>query len=156
MTDVEVMSVNERPDQSTLAELTAEIVSAYVSHNRVAVADVPDVIRAVAANLESLGTEEKPAPEKPEPAVSVRRSISPNHITCLICGKKQKLLKRHLAAEHNLTPVEYRELFELRPDYPMVAPSYAQQRSELARRIGLGRPRTAGTSRRQKASARSK
>lgn len=147
--------MNERPDQSTLAELTAEIVSAYVSHNRVAVSDVPDVIRAVAANLESLGTEEKPAPEKPEPAVSVRRSISPNHITCLICGKKQKLLKRHLAAEHNLTPVEYRELFELRPDYPMVAPSYAQQRSELARRIGLGRPRT-GTSRRQKASSRSK
>jgi predicted transcriptional regulator len=152
---VEVLSVDDRPDQSTLAEMTAEIVSAYVSHNRVAVSDVPNVIRAVAANLESLGIEEKPVPEKPEPAVSVRRSISPNYITCLICGKKQKLLKRHLAAEHNLTPAEYRELFDLRTDYPMVAPSYAQQRSELARRIGLGRPRT-GSSRRQKGSGRTK
>lgn len=147
--------MSDRIDQSTLAEMTAEIVSAYVSHNRVAVSDVPSVIRAVASNLEKLGIEEPPAPEKPEPAVSVRRSVSPNHITCLICGKKQKLLKRHLSAEHNLTPPAYRELFELRPDYPMVAPSYAQQRSELARRIGLGRPRP-NTGRRGRTGARSK
>jgi predicted transcriptional regulator len=71
--------------------------------------------------------------------VPVRRSIAPDRLTCLVCGKIQKTLKRHLAVAHDLTPAAYRELFELKPDYPMAAPSYAQERAELARRIGLGR-----------------
>jgi predicted transcriptional regulator len=78
---------------------------------------------------------------KPEPAVPVRRSIRPDHLACLVCGKPQKTLKRHLGAAHGLTPAEYRERFDLKADYPMIAPNYAQQRSELARQIGLGRPK---------------
>ena len=87
--------------------------------------------------------------EKPEPAVSVRRSVRPDHLVCLICGKKQKLLKRHLAVEHELTPNQYRETFGLKPDYPMVAPNYAQQRRELALSIGLGRPKKPARRRRK-------
>ncbi len=130
--------MNERIDHSTLAEMTAEIVSAYVSHNRVAPSDVPTVISSVAARLGKLGQEEE-VPAKREPAVPVRRSISKDHITCLICGRRHKLLKRHLAVAHGMTPAEYREAFELKPDYPMTAPSYVQQRSDIAMQIGLGR-----------------
>jgi predicted transcriptional regulator len=79
--------------------------------------------------------------EKPEPVVSVRRSVRADHLVCLICGKKQKLLKRHLAVEHELTPNQYRETFGLKPDYPMAAPNYTEQRRELALSIGLGRPK---------------
>jgi predicted transcriptional regulator len=71
----------------------------------------------------------------------VRRSVQPDHLVCLICGRKQKLLKRRLAVEHELTPNQYRERFDLKPDYPMAAPNYAQQRRELALSIGLGRPK---------------
>ncbi len=81
-----------------------------------------------------------PAPEKLAPAVSVRRSIGRDHLVCLACGKKQGMLKRHLASEHDLTPNAYREMFRLKPDYPIVAPSYAEARRELALKIGLGRP----------------
>jgi predicted transcriptional regulator len=90
-------------------------------------------------------------PSKLEPAVSLRRSVRPDHLVCLICGKKQKLLKRHLAVEHELTPNQYGETFRLKPDYPMAAPNYAQQRRELAMKIGLGRPRKAPRRRRRKA-----
>jgi predicted transcriptional regulator len=81
-----------------------------------------------------------PASEKPAPAVSVRRSIGRDYLVCLACGKKQRMLKRHLANEHDLTPDAYREMFGLKPEYPMVAPSYAEARRELAMKIGLGRP----------------
>lgn len=139
--------MNERIDHSTLAEMTAEIVSAYVSHNRVAPSEVPTVISSVAARLGKLGQEEE-VPAKPEPAVPVRRSISKDHITCLLCGRRHKLLKRHLAVAHGLTPSEYRETFDLKPDYPMTAPSYVQQRSDIAMQIGLGRgKRTRGRAR---------
>ena len=132
-------------DHSKLAELTAEIVSAYVSNNQIAVSDVSSVISSVAENLGALANEEPAAAPKPEPAVPVRRSVSRDQITCLVCGGKHKVLKRHLAVAHQLSPAEYRELFGLKRDYPMAAPSYVQERAEIAKRIGLGRPRkTAG------------
>ena len=142
--------MNEQIDQSKLAEMTAEIVSAYVSHNRVPLSDVSLVIKSVATRLGSLGEAGEPAASaKPEPVVAIRRSIGKEHITCLLCGKRQKLLKRHLATAHDLTPGQYRELFDLRSDYPMAAPSYVQQRSEIARRTGLGRPKEAPARRRR-------
>jgi predicted transcriptional regulator len=142
----------EGAELGSLAEMTVEIVSAYVAHNQVAASDLPKVISAVAGGLRTLGREpEVAAPSKPEPAVSLRRSVRPDHLVCLICGKKQKLLKRHLAVEHELTPDQYRETFGLKPDYPMAAPKYAQQRRELAMKIGLGRPKKATRRRRRKA-----
>ena len=125
----------------SLATLTAQIVSAYVSRNTVATADIGQLIGDVSLHLNALGKPQQQEPTKPEPAVSVRRSIGSDHLICLVCGKKQRMLKRHLGSEHGLTPDEYRELFELKPDYPMVAPSYAAARRELAMKIGLGRPK---------------
>lgn len=127
---------------STLAQLTADIVSAYVAHNQIAPSDLGSFIGAVAAQLRSLEAADEPAAEvAPEPAVPVRRSIQPDHLVCLACGKHQKLLKRHLAVEHGLTPEQYRQRFGLKPDYPMAAPNYRQQRRELALEIGLGQVR---------------
>ena len=92
-------------ERTKIAQLTTEIVAAYVSYHQLRVLDVPSVINAVGTELASLGTGPEPIVlEKPEPAVSVRRSVQPDHLACLICGKKQKLLKRHLAVEHELTP----------------------------------------------------
>jgi predicted transcriptional regulator len=134
--------VVESPEPATLAEATAEIVSAYVSNNKIAPADLAMLISTVARELVKAGTPvELPAEEKSEPAVSVRRSIRPDHLVCLICGKPQKVLKRHLAVQHDLTPAQYRERFGLKPDYPMAAPNYVQQRREIALRTGLGRPK---------------
>jgi predicted transcriptional regulator len=131
-------------NHSKLAELTAEIVSAYVSNNPVPVSEVSSVISSVAQHLGALASEEpETAAAKPEPAVAIRRSVSRDQITCLVCGGKHKVLKRHLAVAHQLTPAEYRELFGLKRDYPMAAPSYVQERAEIAKRIGLGRPRKA-------------
>jgi predicted transcriptional regulator len=136
--------MNGQSERTQIAELTTQIVAAYVSHHKIQVPDVPNLINAVATELGSLGTEATPtAMERPEPAVSVRRSVRPDHLVCLICGKKQKLLKRHLAVEHELTPNQYRDSFGLKPEYPMAAPNYAQQRRELAVKIGLGRPKRA-------------
>jgi predicted transcriptional regulator len=140
---------------SSLAQLTAEIVSAYVSNNKIAPSDLAELISTVAGQLSKVGAEpDQPAEEKPEPAVSVRGSIRPDHLVCLICGKKRKLLKRHLAVEHQFTPNQYRETFGLKPDYPMVAPSYAQQRRELALSFGLGRPKKRRQGRRSTARPR--
>jgi predicted transcriptional regulator len=133
-------TVSEQPDLPKLAEMTTEIVSAYVSHNPTAVTDVPSLITVVAERLGQLTTTEEPMePAKPTPAVTVRQSLGRDHITCMVCGKRQRALKRHLAVAHQLTPPEYREMFGLKPDYPMIAPSYAEARAEVARRIGLGR-----------------
>jgi predicted transcriptional regulator len=132
----------EQLERTKLAELTTDIVAAYVSSHQLRVPEVPDLINAVGAELAALEVEAKPsALKQPEPAVSVRRSVRSDHLVCLICGKKQKVLKRHLATEHELTPNQYRETFGLKPDYPMAAPNYAQQRRVLALRIGLGRPK---------------
>jgi predicted transcriptional regulator len=134
----------ERPAPAELAQLTADIVSAYVSKNATAHSELANLITVVADQLGKVGAEpERPAEEKPEPLVPVRRSIRPDHLVCLVCGKAQKILKRHLAAQHGLTPAQYRERFGLKPDYPMAAPNYVQQRRELAVTLGLGRPKKA-------------
>jgi predicted transcriptional regulator len=134
--------VAESSEPASLAEVTAEIVAAYVSHNKIALADVPALITSVAGQMARIGTEvEPPAEAKPEPAVAVRRSVHQDRLICLVCGKAQKVLKRHLAVKHELTPGQYRARFELRPDYPMIAPAYAQQRREVALKLGLGRPK---------------
>ncbi len=126
----------------TLITLTADIVSAHVSNNNVAVGDVPNLIQHVHGALTQLG-QATPAPaEKQEPAVSVRASIKQDYIVCLEDGKKLKMLKRHLMTHYALTPEQYRTKWNLPADYPMVAPAYAEQRRMLAKKIGLGtRPR---------------
>jgi predicted transcriptional regulator len=128
----------------SVAELTTEIVVAYVTGNSIAVADLGDLIGAIARALGALGREQI-EPAKPEPAVPVRRSIHDDHLVCLVCGKRQKILRRHLDVAHQLTPKAYRERFGLKPDYPMAAPGYSRQRSEMARRVGLGRREPAPT-----------
>ncbi len=122
-----------------LIEMVSDIVSAYVAHNPVPVADLPKLIERVHATLteiESGGTAEA----KPElkPAVPVRKSVTDDHIVCLEDGKKFKSLKRHLRTRYDMSPEEYREKWGLAADYPMVAPNYAKQRSQLARKMGLG------------------
>lgn len=127
-------------EPAALMELTAEIVAAYVTRNAVALADLGHVIETVGRALRALGRENvEPAEAKPEPAVPVRRSIQEDHLVCLVCGKRHKILRRHLAVMHQLTPEAYRERFGLKSDYPMAAPGFARQRSEMARRVGLGR-----------------
>ncbi len=125
-----------------LTELAAEIVSAFVANNSVAVGDLPKLISEVHTALQQTvtGGAPKEAP-KQEPAVSIRRSVQPDHIVCLEDGKHFKSLKRHLAAEHNMSPQEYRQKWGLPRDYPMVAPNYAASRSEMAKKIGLGQAR---------------
>jgi predicted transcriptional regulator len=126
-------------DRNKLMELTAEIVTAYVSYHQVVPTEIGVIIGSVAGGLSKLGNRQEPAPAAAQPVVPVRRSISRDHLICLLCGKKQKLLKRHLATAHGMTPPEYRERFGLQPGYPMTAPGYAARRSELARQFGLGR-----------------
>ena len=130
-------------DQTGLYEittLTAEIVGAYVGHHAVAATDLPDLIAIVGKNLADLGqAPAEPEAEKPTPAVPIKRSVREDEIICLVCGKPQKMLKRHLATQHELAPDEYRAMFGLKDDYPLVAPSYAATRSALAKKIGLGR-----------------
>lgn len=143
------------PEGASVAELTTEIVSAYVAHNALATSDLARLIGVVAAELRAVGREPEPTPVKTEPAVPIRRSIQRDRLTCLVCGKRQKMLRRHLGVAHDLTPGEYRELFGLKPDYPMVAPSYSEERAELARKIGLGGLRKKATARRRRQPARS-
>ncbi|RUV00536.1 transcriptional regulator [Mesorhizobium sp. M1A.F.Ca.IN.020.03.2.1] len=120
-----------------LVGLTADIVSAYVAKNALPVSGLPDLIASIHTSLSGIGQGTAARPEQ-EPAVNPKRSVSPDHIVCLEDGKKFKSLKRHLAL-HGLTPDEYRAKWGLKPDYPMVAPNYAAQRSELAKASGLGR-----------------
>lgn len=126
-------------ETGTLLEHVADIVSAHVSHNSVAANDVSGLIQLVHASLAALGQAPEPAAEKLVPAVSVRGSVKPDLITCLDCGAKMKMLKRHLGTDHGLTPAEYRARWNLPADYPMVAPDYAAKRRDLAVKIGLGR-----------------
>lgn len=133
-----------------LLGLTAEIVSAHVSNNSVAVADLPSLIQDVYRTLASIGLPAAETPERPQPAVPVKKSITPEYLICLEDGKKLKMLKRHLKTSFNLTPDQYRERWNLPSDYPMVAPNYTKHRSSLAKRIGLGtkpRGRTPGRGR---------
>jgi predicted transcriptional regulator len=151
--------MSEQLEQTTLAELTAEIVSAYVAHNTVAISDVPQLIGSVAGRLAVLEAEEAEsaaAAQKPVPAVPVRRSIAKDHLVCLLCGQPQKLLKRHLTTAHDLTPADYREMFELKAEYPMIAPAYKALRSAIAKKIGLGHPKKAPARRTRAAPKRAK
>jgi predicted transcriptional regulator len=125
----------------TLITLTADIVSAHVSNNSVAVNDLPHLIANVHNALSGLGAPQAPEPAKPEPRVSIRSSVKPDFIVCLEDGKKLKMLKRHLMTHYQMTPDEYRQKWGLNADYPMVAPNYAEQRRTLAKKIGLGTKR---------------
>lgn len=125
----------------TLITLTADIVSAHVSNNSVAVNDLPVLIQNVHSALSQLGARAEEPEVKPEPAVSIRSSIKPDFIVCLEDGKKLKMLKRHLMTHYQMTPDEYRQKWGLNSDYPMVAPNYAEQRRSLAKKIGLGTKR---------------
>lgn len=125
--------------KETLITLTTDIVAAHVSNNDVSVADVPNLIASVFAALSALGSDQPVAEPRPDPAVAIRSSVKQDHIVCLDCGKKMKMLKRHLATEHGMTSDEYRARWDLGPDYPVVAPNYAETRRDLAKKIGLGR-----------------
>ena len=121
-----------------LASLTADIVSAHVANNEVTLEQLPALIRDVHQALATVG--QAPAePIKAEPAVNPKESVFPDHIVCLECGATMKMLKRHLATDHGMTPDEYRAKWGLPPTYPMVAPEYAATRSQLAKDSGLGR-----------------
>ena len=126
-------------DHAVLLELTAEIVSSYVSNNSLAPDDVAPFIDKVYKSLSGVGDEANaPAADRPQPAVPIKRSITPEYLICLEDGKKLKMLKRHLKTAYGMSPEEYRERWGLPADYPMVAPNYAKQRSKLAKDIGLG------------------
>ncbi len=126
----------------TLLSLTTEIVAAHVGNNTVPLADLPNLIDQVHKTLANVGPEPAPVAERPQPAVAIRKSVTPDYLICLEDGKRLKMLKRHLKTSYDMTPEEYRERWQLPADYPMVAPNYARQRSALAKEIGLGtRPR---------------
>ncbi len=133
----------EHPANNNVLGLTAQIVSAHVSNNPVPTDALPALIQQVYKSLSEVGS--TPAePDRPQPAVPVKKSVFAEYIVCLEDGKKLKMLKRHLKTSYNMTPEQYRERWGLPPDYPMVAPKYAQHRSSLAKSIGLGtKPRPA-------------
>ncbi|MSO75457.1 MAG: MucR family transcriptional regulator [Alphaproteobacteria bacterium] len=121
-----------------LLEFTTEIVAAHVSNNSVTVADLPELIQQVFKTLSAVGSIPAAGAERPQPAVPIKKSVTPDFIICLEDGKRLKMLKRHLKTAYDMTPEDYRERWGLGADYPMVAPNYAKQRSNLAKKIGLG------------------
>lgn len=132
----------ENSNNTGYIQLTANIVSAYVSNNTVASADIPNLISQVYSALMRVSSGQAGMPAEPvKPAVSVKRSITAEYLVCLEDGKKFKSLKRHLRTQYNMTPERYREKWGLPPDYPMVAPNYAAARSQLAKQMGLGQQR---------------
>jgi predicted transcriptional regulator len=127
-------------DNETLVTLTADIAAAFVSNNRVATTEISDLISSVHAALTGLeDTAAKETPARLEPAIAIRSSVKPDYIVCLEDGKKLKMLKRHLMTHYQMTPAQYREKWNLKSDYPMVAPNYAETRKALALKSGLGR-----------------
>ena len=130
--------------RNDLVEMAADIVSAYVSANQVPPSEIPALIRTVYASLQQIaGSSPVVVASAQEPAVPVKKSITPDYIVCLEDGKKFKSLKRHLRTKYSMTPDEYRTKWGLPHDYPMVAPNYAKERSNLAKRMGLGHARRA-------------
>jgi predicted transcriptional regulator len=126
--------------EEELLRMTADVVAAYVSNNTLPTAQLAEVINAVYGSLKGLESQvAEPPPEPVKPAVPIRKSITADYLICLEDGKKLKMLKRHLRSTYNMTPDEYRVRWGLAPDYPMVAPNYAEQRSAFAKKIGLGR-----------------
>ena len=127
-----------KDNEDEILKLVTEIVAAYVSKNPVAAHELPAIIKNVHATLGGFsGGEERTLPRAP--AVSVKKSVQPDYIVCLEDGKKLKMLKRYLRSRYKLSPSEYRDRWNLPPDYPMVAPNYAQKRSDFAKKIGLGK-----------------
>ena len=139
--------MSSNPSKNDVLSWTAQILSSHLQNNTVAISDLPEAINSVYRSLASLSSGEAPQ-EEIRPAVAIRRSVTPDYIVCLEDGKKLKMLKRHLKTAYDMTPDEYRQKWGLPPDYPMVAPNYARQRSALAKKIGLGskgRPRRRGS-----------
>ncbi len=130
--------MSSQTPQNELLSLTTQIVSAHVSHNTVALPELQNLIAQVYKTLSGVGNETPQAPERPQPAVPIKKSVTPEYIVCLEDGKELKMLKRHLKTAYDMTPDDYRERWGLPQDYPMVAPNYAKQRSKLAKQIGLG------------------
>ena len=130
--------MSSQTPQNELLSLTTQIVSAHVSHNTVALPELQNLIAQVYKTLSGVGNETQQAPERPQPAVPIKKSVTPEYIVCLEDGKELKMLKRHLKTAYDMTPDDYRERWGLPQDYPMVAPNYAKQRSKLAKQIGLG------------------
>lgn len=129
--------MTEQTDNMEVLGLTAQIVSAHVSNNAIGADALPALIQDVYRTLAGVGKEQA-VPDKQLPAVPVKKSVFADFIICLEDGKKLKMLKRHLKTSYNMTPEQYREKWQLPPDYPMVAPNYARHRSTLAKKIGLG------------------
>ena len=126
-------------ERAEIIEMTADIVSAYVGNNSVSATDLPNLIQSVHRALAGVTTSAEPVEAAPkEPAVPIRRSITPDYLVCLEDGRKFKSLKRHLRTKYNMSPEEYRAKWSLPKDYPMVAPNYAKARSDLAKQMGLG------------------
>ncbi len=133
------MIEEEKMENSELVEFTSHIVSAYVSNNSVMASDLPALIGEVHTALSHASSNSMQAPkEELKPAVAIKKSLTPEYIICLEDGKKFKSLKRHLRTHYNMSPEEYREKWGLEPGYPMVAPNYAEARSSLAKKMGLG------------------
>ncbi len=130
--------MNDQDIAQSVINLTAEIVAAHVSHNSVAVGDLPQLIANVHGALSALGSPNTAPEPRADPKVSIRSSIKPDYIVCLEDGKQMKMLKRHLSIDHGMTPDQYRKKWGLNSGYPMVAPNYAEQRRTLAKSIGLG------------------
>ena len=131
--------MTEKTAPNSLLEFTTEIVAAHVSNNSVAPADLPQLIDQVYQSLAGIGKAPAGAADRPRPAVHIKKSIHPDYIVCLEDGKKLKMLKRHLMSTYGMTPADYRTKWNLPRDYPMVAPNYAATRSQLAKKIGLGK-----------------
>lgn len=125
-------------DNQDLINLTADIASAYVASNKIEAENVGKLVADIHGALSSLG-DQGSSEEAPEPVVPIRSSVKKDHLVCLACGKKMKMLKRHLRTEHDMSPAEYREAYNLSSDYPLVAPDYAETRRALAKKIGLGK-----------------
>jgi len=130
--------MSEEVSRVELLSMTTDVVSSYVSNNTVSVEDLPAVVEQVFRSLSSVNAEGSLSADRPQPAVPIKRSITPDYLICLEDGKKLKMLKRHLKTAYDMSPEQYRERWGLPSDYPMVAPSYAARRSELAKDIGLG------------------
>ena len=128
----------DKPNHDELLALTTEIVSAYVSNNTMPTGEIPVLIEKIFKTLSHVGNEGSALADRPQPAVPIKKSITDDYLICLEDGKKLKMLKRHLKTAYNMSPEEYRERWGLPADYPMVAPSYAEKRSRLAKDIGLG------------------
>ncbi len=142
-------SAAEKNTHNNILRMAVEVVAAYVGKNAMQAAQIPDLIHTVYNSLSQAdGQVMEVKAEAPRPAVSIKRSVTPEFIICLEDGKKLKMLKRHLRTTYNMTPDDYRAKWGLPPDYPMVAPNYAAQRSEFAKKIGLGRSANTNVERR--------